>query len=457
MKKHVFKILSLTMGLVFLFSCFTVVTGAVNTVDYTITNPYESVTDLLGTMDNHYKTNLHTHSTYSDANETMVNMIHEFYDQDYDILAFSDHGVIGKNWDETPTLVLLYQYQILLGNKQTHLTTEEFNAVLNGTFRTPENRRTNPRGMQCVTGAIEGNMLVVEKNHVNGYFTDALEGDWGYENDFEYAIKAFEESGGVSHINHPGDWLHSAGDESIARDPENVKFFADLLNKYHSCLGIEALNAFDRPTSNDRILWDELIMDIVPCGERNVWGFANSDAHARDEVDTSFMDFILPSYSMDNLRTAMENGTFFSIGRYAYNELGDDFVGTGPYPQVTNITVDEENDTISVTGINCKEIQWIADGVVIASETREENGEITTTLKLRDYSDEIGCYVRFQLLGDGGLCLAQPFVCDDGNMADLIPPVQPEQAKHPVVILVESIVTAFKNSKIGALILKLAE
>ena len=168
MKKHIFKILSLTMGLVFLFSCFTVVTGAVNTVDYTITNPYESVTDLLGTMDNHYKTNLHTHSTYSDANETMVNMIHEFYDQDYDILAFADHGVIGKNWDESPTLVLLYQYQILLGNKQTHLTTEEFNAVLNGTFRTPENRRTNPRGMQCVTGAIEGNMLVVEKNHVNG-------------------------------------------------------------------------------------------------------------------------------------------------------------------------------------------------------------------------------------------------------------------------------------------------
>ena len=46
---------------------------------YKITNPYESVTDLLGNMDNHYKTNLHTHSTYSDANDTMTDMTHYIY------------------------------------------------------------------------------------------------------------------------------------------------------------------------------------------------------------------------------------------------------------------------------------------------------------------------------------------------------------------------------------------
>ncbi len=457
MKKRLFKISSVMMVMVLLVSILSVAASAVNAVEYTITNPYESVTDLLGNMDNHYKTNLHTQSTYSDADVTLVDMVTEHYEQDFDILAISDHGVIGKEWDTVPTIVPLYQYQLLLGNKQVVFSTEDYQSILAGTYKTEEGRRANERGMECVTGAIEGNMLVVEKNHVNGYFTDALEGDLGYENNYEYAIKAFEESGGVSHINHPGDWLGSAGDEAIARDSENVEFFADLLREYHSCLGIEIFNLRDRPTRNDRILWDELLMSVIPEGERNVWGFANNDAHDLTDVDSAFMDYILPSYSMDNLRSAMENGEYFAISRYAKNELGDDFVGTGAYPQVTDITVDEENDTITVTGINCKEIQWIADGEVIASETREENGEITTTLKLRDYSDEIGCYVRFQLLGDGGICCSQPFVCDDGNMADLIKTPIEATPENFFVLIYRKIVEMFKNSHIGALILKLAE
>ena len=55
---------------------------------YKITNPYDTVTELLSENENHYKTNLHTHSTYSDANFTMIEMIESFYDYDFDILAF---------------------------------------------------------------------------------------------------------------------------------------------------------------------------------------------------------------------------------------------------------------------------------------------------------------------------------------------------------------------------------
>lgn len=40
--------------------------------DYKITNPYADINDLIKNSDNHYKTNLHTHSTYSDANNTMT-------------------------------------------------------------------------------------------------------------------------------------------------------------------------------------------------------------------------------------------------------------------------------------------------------------------------------------------------------------------------------------------------
>ena len=42
---------------------------------FRISNPYESVASLIGIEENHYKTNLHTHSTYSNANDTMTILI----------------------------------------------------------------------------------------------------------------------------------------------------------------------------------------------------------------------------------------------------------------------------------------------------------------------------------------------------------------------------------------------
>jgi DNA polymerase III alpha subunit len=72
------------------------------TVDYTITNPYASVSAYLGKDANHYKTNLHAHSTYSDATEPLDVMVKGYYDQNYDILGMADHGVIGVEWDDVP-------------------------------------------------------------------------------------------------------------------------------------------------------------------------------------------------------------------------------------------------------------------------------------------------------------------------------------------------------------------
>ena len=100
---------------------------------FKITNPYASVTELMGNPDNHYKTNLHTHSTYSDANEPLSVMVKGAYDQGYDFLAFADHGVTGVEWDESPFFHPLYLYQPLLGYKFEHLTTEEYEAIKNGT------------------------------------------------------------------------------------------------------------------------------------------------------------------------------------------------------------------------------------------------------------------------------------------------------------------------------------
>ena len=64
--------------------------SAEKNISYKITNPYENITELIENNDNHYKTNLHTHSTYSDANNTMTEMVEGFYDNDFDIDSFAE-------------------------------------------------------------------------------------------------------------------------------------------------------------------------------------------------------------------------------------------------------------------------------------------------------------------------------------------------------------------------------
>lgn len=383
---------------------------------YKIINPYESVMSLIEDKEKHYKTNLHTHSTYSDANDTMTDMIIGFYDNDFDILAFAEHGILGKYWNEKPTHIPFFNFQYLWHGKRSYLTEEQYKAIKAGTYKSEKNTRTKARGLEDVPDAIECNMFTIMKNHVNGYFTDnAYEGVQGLEFDYEIPLSLIEKSGGISHINHPTDLLQSWKRPECAKVPENIEFFADLLRRYKSCMGIEVLNMYDKPNRSDRILWDELLKTLVPEG-RKVFGFANSDAHQVDQIDTAFMDFILPEYSLSTLRNAMETGTFFSIARYAKNELGEDFKGGGPVPQVEALFVKEDEQEITISGINCHTVQWIADGEIIQSETIQNDGEITSTIKLSDYTDKISCYVRAQLLGKGGICLTQAFILDDGNI-----------------------------------------
>lgn len=420
-------------------------------VNFKITNPYESVTELICEKENHYKTNLHTHSTYSDANDTMTKMIEGFYDNDFDILAMTEHGVFGKEWDQDPSIIPLYTFQNLWHGKRVHPTTEQYKAILAGTYKTEKNSRTKKRGLMCVPNCIEANMFTLMKNHVNGYFTDdSCEGICGKENDFEIPISKIEKSGGLSHINHPTDWLQCRLFPNCLEVPGNVEFFADLLRRYKSCLGIEVLNMYDRPNFQDRMLWDKLLRTLIPEGNRTVWGFANSDAHEVSQIDTAFMDFILPEYTEKNLRTAMENGTFFAIARYAKNELGADFVGKGAVPQVTKLAVDHENGTITLSGKNCKAIEWIADGEIIKAETIEADGEITSVINLGEHLDKISCYVRAQLKGDGGICMTQPFICDKGDFdAIRYPiPVKKQLSKS------EKFVKDFFDTRLGVIVNK---
>jgi hypothetical protein len=161
------------------------------------------------------------------------------------------------------------------------------------------------------------------------------------------------------------------------------------------------------------VFWDCLLEKVIPTG-RNVWGFANSDAHNIESIGVAFEDFLMPQNTVVNVRTAMENGTFFACTPYAHNELGENFVASGNCPSVTKISVDNSLDQITVQGADYSEIQWISKGEVIA---------VGNTIDLNEHESQIGCYVRAQLLGPGGICFTQAFVTDDGS---IVPPDEPE-------------------------------
>ncbi|MBQ4348199.1 MAG: hypothetical protein IJC79_01105 [Clostridia bacterium] len=412
------KLISLVLCLMLTFSFFTLVASAEDEKDYTIVSPYA---DVIWSGENAwgaYKGTIHSHTTYSDADEDLPTMVKEYYEQDYDFLANADHGVTGTPWNVVPDEQLLYSYQKLLGNSVRPLTDEEFEGITTGSYPLYDGTVRNKK-MVCVTGANELNNLTLTKAHVNGYFLpyDKGNGFGGTENGFEQAIAYIEKNGGLSHINHPGDWLESNKDITTVSDPENIEFFGELLLKYPTCLGIEVFNETNSTTPYDRILWDNLLMYTLPYG-KNVIGFSNTDAHVRETVDTSFSVFMMEENDVEHIKETMQTGALFMVTR---NLAANDIIGPAEeinvrnqglaYPMFTRLTT--EGHKITVSAENASSIQWIANGKVIAES---EIGADAVTLDLDTIEGaEDFQYVRAELFGEGGVCISQALVIDDGS------------------------------------------
>ncbi len=450
MKKTVSLILCLTLC----FGFFTFAGTAALEADYKIVSPYENVVWSGEGAWGAYKGNLHSHTTYSDASETLPNMVKEYYEQGYDFLANADHGVTGTPWNVEPTKQILYTYNGIFGKDNVPLTDEEFEGITTGTYPLYDGTVRNKK-MVCVTGANElNNMALLTKAHVNGYFLGEGVGDGfgGTENGFEAAIAFTEENGGLSHINHPGDWLESNKDITTVSDIDNVEFFAELLLKYPSCLGIEVFNETNGTTPYDRILWDNLLMYTLPYG-KTVIGFSNTDAHVKKTVDTSFGVFMMKENDMDNIKEAMLKGTFFMVTR---NLRANDIIGPAedfdvsntdiPYPVFTSLVT--EGHTVTITAENADKIQWIANGKVIAES---EIAEAAVTLDLDTVEGaENFQYVRAELFGEGGMCLSQALVIDDGSEK-----LTYEEEKN-LCTLIEKIIFRLKSTFLWCVVVEVA-
>lgn len=144
-------------------------------------------------------------------------------------------------------------------------------------------------------------------------------------------------------------------------------------------------------------------METMPEG-RFVWGFSNDDTHSNSATGHSYNMMLLPSNTPENVRESMENGTFYASAKVAkregYTITDIDTINDYQPPVITNIEVDQDEDTITIEGELYHTVEWIADGEVIATGN---------TIDLNDYEDKIHSYVRAQLKGDEGISFTQPF------------------------------------------------
>ena len=141
MKTKFKKTLALALCAVILYS-FTSISFAEEDYkgqyDYTITSPYDTVD-----WDNwkQYKASLHSHTDASDADQSIADSVKKHYDLGYQILAISDHAVLGARWDEIPQTVPIYRFFKFSRTGMRDpvvLTPEERLAIINGTYESAE-------------------------------------------------------------------------------------------------------------------------------------------------------------------------------------------------------------------------------------------------------------------------------------------------------------------------------
>ncbi len=424
-------------------------------VDYKITNPYANID--FATI-NQYKADLHSHTAFSDGHNTLPEMVERHYELGFDILAISDHSTVSygfttqKHNDAMAVISFvkndfMVMDQVLATNgtaangnayKVYNKNSDEFYAQ---TLATGE----NGKDMMRVPYANEQNGTSFNNAHVNTWFADYGDGVMGGTSNYLSPIGNVDKLGGLSVINHPGEYTNARdeGSKDAAYNPDDYGYkidkFANILNTYKTCIGIDINSKGDYRTRYDRKLWDILLQKVLPIGERNVFAIATTDAHNLGIVDSGYTLMLMNNLNSNELKDCMANGRFFAASKYVgcpeevsafraslvkigteealaliakidasvaadvdgkFDATKDENAKT---PKITNVVVDDAEDTITLSTENTVVTHWIADGKVI---------HIGNTIDLDDYSSEIGKYVRAETLGEGGIIYTQAFVLD---------------------------------------------
>ncbi len=449
---------------------------------YEITNPYENIDWDAVTA---YKTALHTHTNASDGDDNLFASVERHAAAGFDIVATTDHGTVNYSWADPNPNKLIYGAMSLFGKSEGELlylgNEGTFSDGTAYTYATAENgddylTLANGKKILRVPYGIENNAVSVNA-HVNSWFADYVDNTI---TTYEDAVKGIDKLGGVSVINHPGEYTKARYElrSEDAYSEDNIVYnyyinkFASLIDRYDSCIGIDMNSKGDNRTRFDRILWDNLLKRFAANGE-NVYAIASSDAHQLSVIDTGYTLALLEEQSSAALKHSLANGEFFAASHCLgnYDELVDiaaalkEFYGetdlynkvnstaleieakiagieNGEYdadesigitystldnegynpvqadPRITSIEVNEDTDEITVNTTDSLIVRWISDGELICTQKAGE-----ATIDLNDYAEYLGDYVRAEVFGEGGIVYTQAFLLNAEANKDAASPV----------------------------------
>jgi len=356
-------------------------------------------------------------------------MVERHYALGYDIYAPADHDVLNRDFTDTARTYAAFVNGANdgLGNMTAGRVVE----ISAGVGRSGS-------GMIGVTDSNEHSRT----EHINGFFAPLLIENANALNGrgantpgrMLETVRLIEEAGGISHINHSGRFTGGSNSNLTtgaagSNNSTHVKTHVDIFLEYASCVGMEIINRLDNESRSDRILWDNILKATAPNG-RLVWGFSNDDSHSTSEVGWNYNMHIMPELSLEAFRESMETGTFFAVAPVARREGVNPTDRSGaamrsgggnaateylretadnPYPRITNIEV--IGNTISITANDFDVIEWIADGVIIATGNE---------IDLNDYSDKINSYIRAQVKSTSAIVFVQPFGISEAAIENAI-------------------------------------
>ena len=434
------KLLSIVLVCAMLFTLSSVVmASAPAKKNYIIDNPYD---DIDWDAWDDYKTQLHCHTNASDGFLPVQQFCDMHYALNYEIVALTDHGTLNRGWNNVPDIVPLMR---VIKKERTNNNTpiipvpeEAYQGYLNGTnpdrtYTTTAGdllERTTANGMLDVPLGNEQNMATPFADcHLTSYWAEYGNGYAGVYGDYETPSREVAKLGGITFLSHVGEYVYpdkdSADHVGQKIDEYYVNKFARIfLDNPGSSLGMGINSATDAHTRCDRILYDQILQKTIPNGVVP-WGNTFADSHNETSLNDAYTMSWMPELTLDAFRTCLEKGQFFSVSHFSNGvELNgmeempgfveQDVYDTKAYwrddtPQVKRITVDEENDTITVEGINANIITWVSNGNVIM-RTQLVDGKATLDLHSDELLNDPYLYLRFYLSGDNGICYANPMV-----------------------------------------------
>lgn len=464
LKKLVFKSACVAMSAVMLSSSVPAFASSVDNI--TISNPYANI-DWATT--NQYKTALHSHTNASDGDQTLRESLERHYETGFDIVSVTDHGTVDYSWsDANAGSKNLGKLMKVLGRTDFKLDylgeSGEFSKGMAYEMvkKGDDDYLVMGDGREIlkIPYGIENNAISVNA-HVNSWFADFSR---NLPSDYIDAIKGVDRAGGLSIVNHPGEYSN-ARYELYTKDAYNMdnaayKYFFQkiygMINRYDSCLGIDINSKGDGRTRYDRKLWDLMLTEAAKSG-KSVYAIASSDAHQLDKIDTGCVYILANDKTSASVKSALQNGEFIAsstclanceemteiadsikelygetelykeleatIAEYnrqrdelakkakksntgvTYRALDDNgYFNKATRPAISAINVDDSENTITVKAENAAIIRWISDGKVIATTKASDN-----TIDLDDYANELGGYVRAEVFGEGGIMYTQSF------------------------------------------------